>query len=139
MWSRIYLIPLLQAEEDRDAVRRHYAQQKMEEELLGKAQPVYHSDRYVLPAHQGLGKEASADAQEGSCGRRTLLRPQMSPNRPTRSRILYIRWSSGSFESKRSLFCFREVTDRQFEYPTKSNRPDGRIAHFPVISPCVQA
>jgi hypothetical protein len=47
MWSRIHLIPLLQAEEDRDAVRRHYAQQKMEEELLGKATPVYYGDRYV--------------------------------------------------------------------------------------------
>lgn len=46
MWSRIHLIPLLQAEEDRDLVRRHYAQQKMEEELLGKAVPVYNSDRY---------------------------------------------------------------------------------------------
>lgn len=47
MWSRIHLIPLLQAEEDRDVVRRHYAQQKMEEELLGKSQSVYHGDRYV--------------------------------------------------------------------------------------------
>jgi hypothetical protein len=47
MWSRIHLIPLLQAEEDRDVVRRHYAQQKMEEELLGKAAPVYYGDRYV--------------------------------------------------------------------------------------------
>jgi hypothetical protein len=47
MWSRIHLIPLLQAEEDRDAVRRHYARQKMEEELLGKAVPVYNKDVYV--------------------------------------------------------------------------------------------
>lgn len=45
MWSRIHLIPLLQAEEDRDVVRRHYAQQKMEEELLGKSQSVYYGDR----------------------------------------------------------------------------------------------
>lgn len=47
MWSRIYLIPLLSAEEDRDQVRRYLAQQKMEEELLGKSSKVYNSDRYV--------------------------------------------------------------------------------------------
>lgn len=48
MWSRIHLIPLLQAEEDRDVVRRTLAQQKMEEELLGKAVPVYNNDRYEI-------------------------------------------------------------------------------------------
>ncbi|KAK4497401.1 hypothetical protein PRZ48_011852 [Zasmidium cellare] len=51
MWSRIHLIPLLQAEEDRDLVRRHLAQQKMEEELLGKAVPVYNGDRFVRPTY----------------------------------------------------------------------------------------
>ncbi|CZT15247.1 related to NADH-ubiquinone oxidoreductase B16.6 subunit [Ramularia collo-cygni] len=51
MWSRIHLIPLLQAEEDRDVVRRHYGQQKMEEELLGKSQSVYHGDRFVRPTY----------------------------------------------------------------------------------------
>ena len=54
MWSRIHLIPLLQAEEDRDAVRRHYAQQKMEEELLGKAAPVYNKDVYVHSSHEDV-------------------------------------------------------------------------------------
>ncbi|KAF2971993.1 hypothetical protein GQX73_g1618 [Xylaria multiplex] len=34
MWSRIHLIPLLQAEEDRDLVRRHLADQAREKELL---------------------------------------------------------------------------------------------------------
>lgn len=48
MWSRIYLIPLLQAEEDRDQVRRYYAQQALEKELLGTETKVYHGDRYVL-------------------------------------------------------------------------------------------
>ncbi|KAL8706210.1 MAG: hypothetical protein Q9201_000716 [Fulgogasparrea decipioides] len=47
MWSRIYLTPLLQAEEDRDQVRRHWADQDREQELLGKKTKVYHSDRYV--------------------------------------------------------------------------------------------
>jgi hypothetical protein len=50
MWARIYLTPLLQAEEDRDAVRRHFARQTMEKELLGKEHPVYHGDRYVAQA-----------------------------------------------------------------------------------------
>lgn len=48
MWARINLIPLLQAEEDRDQVRRHLADQKREKELLGDNASVYHSDRYVL-------------------------------------------------------------------------------------------
>jgi hypothetical protein len=47
MWSRIHLTPLLQAEEDRDQVRRHYADQAREKELLGTETRVYHSDRYV--------------------------------------------------------------------------------------------
>lgn len=47
MWSRIHLTPLLQAEEDRDQVRRHYADQAREKELLGTETRVYHSDRCV--------------------------------------------------------------------------------------------
>lgn len=45
MWGRIHLIPLLQAEEDRDQVRRHLADQAREKELLGDNVKVYHSDR----------------------------------------------------------------------------------------------
>jgi hypothetical protein len=45
MWSRIHLIPLLQAEEDRDQIRRHLADQAREKELLGENFKVYHSDR----------------------------------------------------------------------------------------------
>jgi hypothetical protein len=48
MWSRIHLIPLLTAEEDRDLVRRHLADQKREKELLGSETSPYNSDRYVL-------------------------------------------------------------------------------------------
>ena len=47
MWSRIYLIPVLQAEEDRDLVRRYYADKAREKALLGSETSVYHSDRYV--------------------------------------------------------------------------------------------
>lgn len=48
MWSRIHLIPLLQAEEDRDQVRRHFADQAREKELLGTETSPYHSDRYAI-------------------------------------------------------------------------------------------
>lgn len=47
MWSRIHLIPVLQAEEDRDQVRRMLADKKREKELLGAETKVYNSDRYV--------------------------------------------------------------------------------------------
>ena len=49
MWSRIHLIPLLTAEEDRDLVRRHYADLAREKELMGSNTAVYNSDRYVTP------------------------------------------------------------------------------------------
>lgn len=47
MWARIYLIPLLQAEEDRDQVRRYWADKAREKELLGTDTRVYHSERWV--------------------------------------------------------------------------------------------
>ncbi|KAI5207317.1 hypothetical protein E4T42_06090 [Aureobasidium subglaciale] len=49
MWSRIHIIPMLQAEEDRDQVRRHLADKARERELLGAETKVYHSDRFVRP------------------------------------------------------------------------------------------
>ncbi|KAH8819681.1 GRIM-19 protein-domain-containing protein [Xylogone sp. PMI_703] len=49
MWSRIHLIPLLTAEEDRDLVRRHFADLAREKELLGSNTSPYNSDRYVRP------------------------------------------------------------------------------------------
>ena len=48
MWSRIHITPLLQAEEDRDQVRRYYADLAREKELLGSQSSAYNSDRYVL-------------------------------------------------------------------------------------------
>lgn len=46
MWARIHLIPALQAEEDRDQVRRYLADRAREKELLGTETRVYNSDRY---------------------------------------------------------------------------------------------
>lgn len=48
MWSRIHLIPLLTAEEDRDLVRRHWADIAREKELMGSETKVYHGTRYAL-------------------------------------------------------------------------------------------
>jgi phosphatidylserine/phosphatidylglycerophosphate/cardiolipin synthase-like enzyme len=50
MWARIHLTPLLQAEEDRDQVRRYWADQAREKELLGQNVKVYNTDRYVTSA-----------------------------------------------------------------------------------------
>ena len=48
MWARIHLMPLLQAEADRDQVRRYYADQERAKELLGDQDiKVYYSDRYA--------------------------------------------------------------------------------------------
>ena len=49
IWSRIHITPLLQAEEDRDQVRRHLADKAREKELLGTDSKIYHSDRYGYP------------------------------------------------------------------------------------------
>jgi len=48
MWARIHLIPLLTAEEDRDQVRRHLADQARERELLGSNTTPYNTGRWVL-------------------------------------------------------------------------------------------
>lgn len=55
-WSRIHLIPVLQAEEDRDLVRRYYADKAREKALLGTETKVYNCDRCVYrDALSGLG------------------------------------------------------------------------------------
>jgi len=51
MWARIHLAPVLQAEEDRDQVRRYMADQEREKQLLGKVTKVYNSDRFVKPTY----------------------------------------------------------------------------------------
>jgi len=51
MWARIHIMPLLQAEEDRDQVRRYLADQERERQLLGKNTKIYNSDRFVRPTY----------------------------------------------------------------------------------------
>jgi len=48
-WARFHLMPVLQAEADRDAVRKYLADQEREKELLGHNTQVYNSDRFVRP------------------------------------------------------------------------------------------
>jgi NADH dehydrogenase (ubiquinone) 1 alpha subcomplex subunit 13 len=92
MWSRIHLIPVLQAEEDRDLVRRHWAQEAREKELLGAETKVYNNDRCVLALYRSSGapKEIymyrQLTAETGSC----VLRTRSLPARP-RSRARRVR------------------------------------------------
>ncbi|KAI5855402.1 GRIM-19 [Tricharina praecox] len=56
VWARIYLTPMLQAEADRDDVRRHFAAQQREKELMKDVKGwdlggVYNSDRFVRPTY----------------------------------------------------------------------------------------
>ena len=46
-WARIHITPLLQAEEDRDQVRRYHADLAREKELLGTESSAYNGERYV--------------------------------------------------------------------------------------------
>lgn len=53
IWARIHLTPVLQAENDRDDVRRHFAAEARERELMKDVKgwefgSVYNSKRYVL-------------------------------------------------------------------------------------------
>ncbi|KAK5004015.1 GRIM-19 [Cryomyces antarcticus] len=59
IWSRIHLIPLLQAEEDRDLVRRHFADKAREKQLLGSETSVYNSDRFVRPTYAITPREVT--------------------------------------------------------------------------------
>lgn len=45
IWSRLHILPLLQAEEDRDQARRFFADKARERELLGQETKVYNSNR----------------------------------------------------------------------------------------------
>ena len=79
MWSRIHLIPLLTAEEDRDLVRRHYADQAREKELLGSQTSPYNSDRYVMGITEGI--ESSGLMKLDLCDLRLRLRRVRSRNK----------------------------------------------------------
>ncbi|RMZ75727.1 hypothetical protein DV738_g5359, partial [Chaetothyriales sp. CBS 135597] len=58
IWARIYLTPLLQAEEDRDQVRRYYADLAREKELLGRETSPYNNERFVRPTFAATPRQA---------------------------------------------------------------------------------
>jgi hypothetical protein len=70
MWARIHLIPVLQAEEDRDQVRRYYADLGREQTLLGSQSGAYNSDRYVSTHRMSRGGLYSASKRRISHIRR---------------------------------------------------------------------
>lgn len=61
-WARLYLQPVLQAETDRDAVRRHYAQVAREAEIgkdipgFDAAASVYNDQKFRRPSVIALPK-----------------------------------------------------------------------------------
>lgn len=59
MWSRFYILPLLQAEEDRDQYRRYLADQERERQMFGKSTSPYNSDRFVRPTYAVVPSKAS--------------------------------------------------------------------------------
>lgn len=110
MWSRIHLIPVLQAEEDRDLVRRHWAEKAREKELLGAETKVYNNDKYVsnsIITFQGVtlanGERADLSALH------TPSRPRTPPSkevehtkgiwggREEETHVVYILRDSGAF------------------------------------------
>jgi len=61
VWARLHLIPLLEAENDRDLVRRQIAEAEREKALMGdvkgwKMGSVYNSDKVIRPRY-GYGPD----------------------------------------------------------------------------------
>ena len=108
MWARIYLIPALQAEEDRDQVRRHLADKAREKELLGTETRVYNSDRCVFK-NTVVGNEAANHLITGS-----FDLPSRSHPNTRRSRSYKLYWACtyedrGGGMSKPSLAIFYRI------------------------------
>jgi hypothetical protein len=85
MWARIHLIPALQAEEDRDQVRRYLADKAREKELLGSETRVYNSDRYVILGEVFQGTMANKSAA-GSFDRPSQLPQSTRRNKASNHR-----------------------------------------------------
>lgn len=104
MWSRIHLIPVLQAEEDRDLVRRHWAEKAREKELLGAETKVYNNDKYVtkIPRdlHGRVGKNMLTVAQVRSPHVRRHTQGHHKVEKPSETR-------SGSQRARKSccIYC----------------------------------
>lgn len=67
MWSRIYLLPLLQLEQDRDMVRRTLLHHKREGEMMSnipwwEVKSTYHDDAFHPPTTTIFGKRLDPDS-----------------------------------------------------------------------------
>jgi len=80
-------MPVLQAEEDRDQVRRYYADKAREKELLGEETKLYNSDRYVHVLNTGSTHDALVAVADTICTASSALLsatfPPMLPNKHT--------------------------------------------------------
>ncbi len=68
LWARIHLMPVLQAEIDRDNVRRFFATRARDEEAMKdvkgwQGNTDYHSDRFVKPTYAVVGGGAKKPPQ----------------------------------------------------------------------------
>lgn len=135
MWSRIHLIPVLQAEEDRDLVRRHWADKAREKELMGAETKVYNNDRCVF----GIGEVPEAQRRASKADNEQQIRAphvrchtwrdhQVEQGRDgshfqegERTMLMYILWGLGRFSRRQppadeSIKRFRSTFSRQKRY-----------------------
>jgi hypothetical protein len=62
LWARFYLQPVLEAEQDRDTVRRHFGRIEREKEIMKDVEGwdaeenVYHDKKFRKPAYVALPK-----------------------------------------------------------------------------------
>lgn len=135
MWSRIHLIPVLQAEEDRDLVRRHWADKAREKELMGAETKVYNNDRCVFDIREvpELPRKApKADNEHQICAPHvrchTWRDHQVEHGRDgshfmeeEKTMLMYILWGLGRFSRRQppadeSIKRFRSTFSRQKRY-----------------------
>jgi hypothetical protein len=123
MWARIHLIPALQAEEDRDQVRRYLADKAREKELLGSETKVYNSDRYVAEWSEPVN--LPANAVTGSC----------DPHSPSRLRTRPSRADAGDLRTKRGSYVYTKAKESNGEICLQWLLHLGNRATMEFVSP----
>lgn len=112
MWSRIYLIPALTAEEDRDLARRYYADQAREKQLLGGNTSPYNSDKYAYLDYGHEMGEWSADSGTDTFAQLSRLPRESAPSkdrilldvREKAERCTYVKEEGSNQTTKNRLF-----------------------------------
>ena len=132
MWARIHLIPALQAEEDRDQVRRYLADKAREKELLGSETKVYNSDRYADYNLAGVIVEGQLTRCAGSSDHITR-----SPPRTSRSKATEWERDSGKHPQTAALCIYRTfgfANEDEAESTVSRDRINGTGLPFPLAS-----